>query len=307
MTARNPLGIHAAVFAGGWSPEERRMAARRARRAGYDVLEIPALDPEAIDIADTRAVLDEHGLVGVCSLGLDFDADISSPVPEVAARGEARLRAALDVAAGLGGGFLGGVIYSALGKYDRPMDPRDRDSMVAILRRLAARAADEGVTLGLEAVNRYESNAINTCAQAVQVIKDVGAANVVVHLDAYHANIEEASITQAVADCADHLGYVHVGESHRGYLGSGSADLDGLFRALRDTGYSGTVTFESFSRAVVSADLSDRLGVWRDLWEDGDDLAAHAHAYMSERLTRVAGGTTDRRTLPVPLDSEIDC
>jgi D-psicose/D-tagatose/L-ribulose 3-epimerase len=297
MRARNPLGIHAAVFAGGWSPRERRAAAARARKAGYDVLEIPALDPAAIDIADTRAVLEDHGLAGVCSLGLDFDADISNPDPDVAARGEARLLAALDVAAGLGrgakagggvlgGGFLGGVIYSALGKYDRPMDPRGRDSMVTILRRLAARAADHGVTLGLEAVNRYESNAINTCARAVQVIEDIGAGNVVVHLDVYHANIEEASIAQAVADCGDHLGYVHVGESHRGYLGSGSADLDGLFRALLETGYSGTVTFESFSRAVVSADLSDRLGVWRDLWEDGDDLAAHAHAYMSARLGR---------------------
>jgi D-psicose/D-tagatose/L-ribulose 3-epimerase len=306
MSAGNPLGIHAAVFVGGWSPRERRVAASRARKAGYDVLEIPALDPAAIDIADTRAVLDEYGLTGVCSLGLDFDADISSPDAEVAARGEARLTAALDVAAGLGrgakaggeicgrgakaggaaagGGFLGGVIYSALGKYDRPMHPRGRDSMVAILRRLAARAADQGVTLGLEAVNRYESNVINTCAQAVRVIEEVGASNVVVHLDVYHANIEEISIAQAVADCGDHLGYVHVGESHRGYLGTGSADLDGLFRALRETGYCGTVTFESFSRAVVSADLSDRLGVWRDLWEDGDDLAAHAHAYMAARL-----------------------
>ncbi|MBX6355625.1 MAG: sugar phosphate isomerase/epimerase [Micromonosporaceae bacterium] len=289
MSARNPLGIHAAVFVGGWSPQERRAAASRARRAGYDILEIPALDPAAIDVADTRAVLAEHGLAGVCSLGLDFDADISSPDPDVAARGEARLVAALDVAAALGrdstaGGFLGGVIYSALGKYDRPVHPRGRDSMVAILRRLAARAADLGVTLGLEAVNRYESNVINTCAQAVQVIEEVGAGNVVVHLDVYHANIEEASIAQAVADCGDHLGYVHVGESHRGYLGTGSADLDGLFRALRETGYTGPVTFESFSRAVVSADLSDRLGVWRDLWEDGDDLAAHAYAYMSSRL-----------------------
>ncbi|MGW5670636.1 sugar phosphate isomerase/epimerase family protein [Micromonospora sp. NPDC003776] len=286
MSVRNPLGIHAAVFVGGWSPEERRTAAARARRAGYDVLEIPALDPAAVDIADTRAVLDEYGLAGVCSLGLDFDADISSPDPQVAARGEARLLAALDVAAGLGGGFMGGVIYSALGKYGRPMDPRGRDSMVAILRRLAGRAADLGVTLGLEAVNRYESNVINTCAQAAQVIKDVGAGNIVVHLDVYHANIEENSIGQAVADCGDHLGYVHVGESHRGYLGTGSADLDGLFQALRQVGYTGTVTFESFSRAVVSADLSDRLGVWRDLWEDADELAAHAQAYMSARLGR---------------------
>jgi D-psicose/D-tagatose/L-ribulose 3-epimerase len=285
MTAqRNRLGIHAAVFVGGWSGAECRRAAEAARSTGYDVLEIPALDPAAIDLADTRTVLDDAGISGVCSLGLDFDADVSSADPEVARRGEERLLAALDVAAGLGGGYLGGVVYSALGKYDRPLDPRGREAMVGALGRVAARAKDAGVTVGLEPVNRYESNVVNTAAQALEVIDDVNADNLVVHLDVYHANIEEESIGAAVRSCGARLGYVHVGESHRGYLGTGSADLDGLFAALREVGYAGTVTFESFSRAVVSDDLSDRLAVWRDLWTDGEDLARHARDFMAARL-----------------------
>lgn len=283
--ARNPLGIHAAVFAGGWSPQECRHAVSAARATGYDVLEIPALDPSAIDMKDTRRVLDDAGLTGVCSLGLDIDADISSPDPAVAQRGEERLFDALEIAAGLGGGYLGGVVYSALGKYNRPVDPRGRDNAVAAIGRVAARAAEEDVTLGLEPVNRYESNLINTAAQAVQFIDDVGAGNIVVHLDIYHVNIEERSVADAIADCGEHLGYVHVGESHRGYLGTGSADLDGLFRSLADVGYDGTITFESFSRAVISPDLSDRLGVWRDLWDDGEDLARHAREFMAARLS----------------------
>ena len=48
--------------------------------------------------------------------------------------------------------------------------------------------------------------------------------------------------------------------------------------------YDGIVTFESFSSAVVHPDLSNDLAVWRNLWDDGDDLARHAHSFMASRL-----------------------
>jgi D-psicose/D-tagatose/L-ribulose 3-epimerase len=281
----NPLGIHALVWAGGWSHEECEHAVRSTREAGYDIIEIPALDPASIDTGHTRAALAEHGVRGVCSLGLDLDADISSPDPSVVARGRARLADALAVVAAIGGDYLGGAVYSALAKYDRPLDPRGRDNMVTELRALARNAAEHGVTIGLEPVNRYESNAINTVADALAVIEDVGEPNVVVHLDVYHANIEEADFVSPVRQAGDRLGYVHIGESHRGYLGTGTIDFPAFFGALRDTGYTGPVTFESFSRAVVSPDLSDRLAVWRDLWTDGMDLATHARAFMANALT----------------------
>jgi D-psicose/D-tagatose/L-ribulose 3-epimerase len=281
----NPLGIHALVWAGGWSHEECEHAVRSTREAGYAILEIPALDPASIDIAHTKAVLAEHDVRGVCSLGLDLDADISSADPAVVARGQARLADALAVVTGIGGDYLGGAVYSALAKYDHPLDPRGRENMIAGLRTLARDAAAHGVTVGLEPVNRYESNAINTVADALAAIEEVGEPNVVVHLDVYHANIEETDFVSPVREAGDRLGYVHIGESHRGYLGTGTIDFPAFFGALRDTGYAGPVTFESFSRAVVSADLSDRLGVWRDLWSDGMDLATHARRFIADGLS----------------------
>ena len=285
----NPLGIHALVWAGGWSHAECEHAVRSTREAGYDLIEIPALDPATIDPSHTKAVLADHGLRAVCSLGLDLDADISSPDPQVVARGEAKLADALAVVTGIGGDYLGGAVYSALAKYDRPLDPRGRDNMIASLRRLARAAADEGVTVGLEPVNRYESNAINTVADALAVINEVGEPNIVVHLDVYHANIEERDFTAPVLEAGDRLGYVHVGESHRGYLGTGTIDFPAFFAALATAGYAGPVTFESFSRAVVSADLSDRLAVWRNLWSDGMDLAVHARRFITDGLTATRG------------------
>jgi D-psicose/D-tagatose/L-ribulose 3-epimerase len=58
---------------------------------------------------------------------------------------------------------------------------------------------------------------------------------------------------------------VHIGESHRGYLGTGSIEFQPFFSALAASGYSGVITFESFSSRVVSPTLSNTLCVWRDL------------------------------------------
>ncbi|MDT7652439.1 MAG: D-psicose/D-tagatose/L-ribulose 3-epimerase [Pseudonocardiales bacterium] len=297
----NPLGIHALVWEGGWSRAECERAVRSTREAGYDVIEIPALDPAAIDVTHTKAVLADHGIRGVCSLGLDLDADISSPDPDVVVRGEAKLADALAVVTGIGGDYLGGAVYSALAKYDRPLDPRGRENMLAGLRRLARSAADHGVTVGLEPVNRYESNAINTVADALAVIEEVGEPNVVVHLDVYHANIEERDFVSPVVAAGDRLGYVHVGESHRGYLGTGTIDFPAVFGALAAAGYAGPVTFESFSRAVVSPDHYHRLAVWRDLWSDGMDLAVHARRFVADGLaTAQARASGPPETMVVP-------
>ena len=85
-----------------------------------------------------------------------------------------------------------------------------------MIRGLAQQAAVSGITLGLEVVNRYESNLINTAKQALEFIADAGADNLKVHLDTYHMNIEEADFTNPVLACGNQLGYVHVGENHRG-------------------------------------------------------------------------------------------
>ena len=68
------------------------------------------------------------------------------------------------------------------------------------------------------------------------------------------------------------------------FLGSGTVDLQSVFRALVRSGYDGPITFESFSSRVVGQPLEGILGIWRNLWEDGGDLAAHALMYTRAQL-----------------------
>jgi D-psicose/D-tagatose/L-ribulose 3-epimerase len=289
---RNPLGVHALVFTGGTSPDQVRQAVDQAAAAGYDLLELALLDPGSVDIGAARAAVEGAGIAVTGSLGLAPATDVSSEDPGAVAAGERLLLSALDVVSGLGGRHLCGVLYSAMGKYLAPATPRGRANSVAVIQRLADRAADKGVRLALEVVNRYETNLLNTAAEALAFVDEVDRPNVGVHLDTYHMNIEENTMDLPVLAAAGRLGYVHIGESHRGYLGSGSVDFGPFFRALAQVGYDGPVTFESFSSAVVDRVLSNQLGVWRNLWDDSDHLARHARAFMDTGLesgARAAG------------------
>jgi len=271
------------------------MALEMTKGAGYDFIELPLMDPATIDVVMTRAALARHGLAVTCSLGLGFDTDVSSVDPEIAARGEALLTRAVQVAGELGSPYLGGVIYSAMAKYLSPSTPANRAQAAEALHRVAEVAQEMDITLGLEPVNRYESNLINTAEQALELITATRASNVVVHLDVYHMNIEEGDLERPVLQCGHRLGYVHVGESHRGYLGSGTIRFSELFRALVRVGYDGPIAFESFSSAVISPEFCSSLAVWRDLWSDGADLARHAYRFMEVELLAARRAVSDDR------------
>jgi D-psicose/D-tagatose/L-ribulose 3-epimerase len=284
----NKIGIHALVWSGSWGAAQCERAVANSKEAGYDLIELPVFNPAAMDIAALQRALAANDLGVTCSLGLGFDNDINSEDPESVARGEATLDAALSAARDLGSTYLGGVIFSALGPYPDMPTPGGRRNSVDAIRRLAEKAAASDITIGLEFVNRYESNLLNTAAQTVEYIGEVGAPNVVVHLDSYHMNIEEANFRDPVFDAGDRLGYVHIGENHRGYLGQGHVDFPELFGALAEVGYDGVITFESFSSPGGGEDLSRTLRIWRDMWTNGMDLAVQARRYIGEQIATAA-------------------
>jgi D-psicose/D-tagatose/L-ribulose 3-epimerase len=285
MTNKKALkfGGHALVWAGDWSEVSARKAAASAKKAGYDYIEMLMIEPDKIDVAMTKAVLSEYGLFATASLGLSPETDVTSTNPSIVKKGDELLRKVVDKLHAIGSTELCGVIYCSLGKYPGPASSENRANSIAAVTRLADYAADKGININLEVVNRYETNIMNTGNEGLKFLEAVNRPNAYLHLDTYHMNIEEDGMSQAVLDAGDALGYVHIGESHRGYLGSGNVDFDTFFTALKKINYSGPITFESFSSVVVDPALSNALCIWRNLWEDSDDLAAHALKYMKAR------------------------
>ena len=48
------------------------------------------------------------------------------------------------------------------------------------------------------------------------------------------------------------------------------------------------ITYESFSSRVVGQPLTGILGIWRETWEDSDDLVDHAMTYTRAHLKAAA-------------------
>ncbi|PRY64067.1 D-tagatose 3-epimerase [Glaciihabitans tibetensis] len=281
------IGCHGLVWTGTFDEAGFDLAVGKTLDAGFTLLEIPLLEPESFGVEAAKRSILKRPIAISASLGQSADTDISSTDPDIVAAGERKLMRALEILSELESEYFVGVLYSQLAKYPEAATAVNRSNSVEVLRRVAVRAQELGITLGLEVVNRYETNLFNTAKEALVYLDEIDHPNIGVHLDSYHMNIEESDMVAPVLLAGDRLVYVHIGESHRGYLGSGSVDFDGLFRALALIGYSGPIAFESFSTAVVSESLSRSLAVWRNLWTDSEDLGAHANAFIRNKLRAV--------------------
>ena len=277
------LGIHAFVWTGSSGQKDLENAVEISRELGYKLIEFPRLDPKAFDVPALARLLQTSGMGIVVTMGLPLGSDISSEDPEEVKRGEAILREAVSVSRDLGATKLGGILFSVHGKYYSLPTTAGWNNSVEAIARVADVGAAAGVSLNLEIVNRFETNLLNTTAQGLKFIEDTGSSNVLLHLDTFHMNIEEASPADAIRAAGDKLGYFHIGESNRGYLGAGTVDFDAAFDALLDIGYDDFLTFESFSSKVVDKDLSITTGIWRNTWTDNVALARHAKLFIEER------------------------
>lgn len=274
------IGVHSFVWSAGSSQGELEKALENTHQLGYKLIEFSYLDPRQVDVKWLSRRLGELGLDVAISMGLPPEGDISSADPAIVTRGVDILDRAVALVRDLGGTKLAGILSSAHGKQEHSLSRKGWDTSVAALSKVAERAKAAGVTLNLEIVNRFESNMLNTAAQGMAYIRDTGASNVLLHLDTFHMNIEEADVGLAIRHAADKIGYLHIGESHRGYLGTGTIDFAAIFDALTAIGWDDYVTFESFSTTIVDKDLSLKTAIWRNLWDDNVALARHAHRFI---------------------------
>ena len=270
-------GAHAFLWIGAWNVDDGNRAIRSAAEAGFDFIEIPVLDPERFDAREHAKTLADAGIGATVSLVLPEDAHM----PEQPERAKRFLADVLDVAETLGADTVAGCIGYHLGAFTgEPPTGEERATVVTTLAEVADDAAERGIGLAFEVCNRYETYLYNTLADGQDAVRAMDRDNVVLHADTYHMNIEEEGFYQPIVDAAETLGYVHMSESHRGLVGSGTVIWDDVFRGLADAKYQGPLVLESF--AAINPDLQAATKLWRPPNQPPGALAEKGLAFLKE-------------------------
>jgi len=267
-----PVGIHLSYWQRRWADDLAPLI-RKARQAGFDGAEFPLLNPAALDLRGLRAVLDDQGLRATCGTGLGPATDITSPEGSIRAAGLRHLKTCLEAARALGSPLLGGVTYIPWGFFPVEGWSVRRKWCIESLREAGDIAGNEGVTLCLEVLNRFETSLINTVEQGLALLDEIDHPHIKLHLDTFHLNIEEDDIGAAIRLAGSAIGHFHCSENNRKQPGKGHIPWQTVRPALDDAGYTGWLVIESF--VLPGDEVGPAVSVWRSL---GADLDAEARA-----------------------------
>ena len=273
------FGIHSMLFRETFVDRDLPLL-DKCKAMGFDAVEIIPFDPENFPAKKVRAAAANLGLTINTGYGMPAQYNIISPDPAVRRAGVEFSKRLIDLSNEAGARVFGGMIYCGWGYLTGKARTADEWKWgVENYREIAGYAQQTSdLILGIEPVNRFESHFINTAADAVKFIEDVGLPNVKVHLDTFHMIREETDFTQAVLAVGDRLGYVHACENQRGIPGTGMVPWPAFFKALRKVGYEGCMTIESFDPDIEG--VAKLCCIWRKLADSPEQLASEGLKFL---------------------------
>jgi D-psicose/D-tagatose/L-ribulose 3-epimerase len=258
----------------------------KVKQMGFDSFEFGLEDPSHVDPAKLKAKAEQTGLKLVICGAYGPDRDLTHDDASVRENSLNYITKAIEICAKSGTPVLAGPCYSAVGKR-RHVSPdqkkKEWDLAVTGVKEAAKRAKDHGVLLGIEPLNRFETDLINTAEQCKRLCDDIGDKTVGLHLDTFHMNIEEKNSADAIRLAGDRLYHFHACENDRGAPGSGvNIDWDNVAKALKDVGYSRQAVIESFTPKTKS--IAAAAAIWRQFEPSQDALAGNGLAYLRKIL-----------------------
>ncbi len=262
VISTQPTRFEAVTF----SPDFQANVARLAQ-LGYDGVELAVREPARLDVQGVRQILDAQHLrvpaIGTGQAWGEEHLSFTDPDPTVRQRAADRFRSHIPVAREFGAiviiGLLRGVVQAGVSP------EQAHEWLVDALRTAAHLAQEQGVRIALEPLNRYETNLLNDVAGTLALIHEIGAENVGVLFDTFHANIEEPDMEHSMRACGPRLYHVHLADSNRWAPGVGHIDFGRIISVLRDMNYSGWVSAEILPKPSIERAQEQTIATMRPL------------------------------------------
>lgn len=248
---------------------------------GFDFVEIPVEAAEHISVAQLKPVLARLGLGVVICTAVTGERNLSSEDAAIRKNALQYFESCITLAAGLGASCVVGPLYASVGKARLATEAARQsewERSVSGLSQLADTASLHGIHLGIEPLNRFETDMVNNVDDALRMVQQVNNPYLGISFDSFHMNIEETSFRKAVERAGDRLVHVQVSDSHRGVPGDGNSDWVGLREGLKAIGYKGKIGIESFSPDASS--LAEAVCIWRRFTETQDEFASKGLAFL---------------------------
>ncbi len=276
----NTFGINTFLFTGSFTNESVSLFPL-FKKWGFDSVEIAIDKPDVLDASIINDALSANGLIcnSACA-AMGPGRDLRG-TPEEQAIAMDYLKSCVALLSQINCPVLAGPLYSTVGRAnleDKAVYNRQWDTVVSHLRHLGGYAADYGVTLAIEPLNRYETDFINTAEQALALVDEIGRPNVKVHLDTYHMNIEEKYPEEAIRRTGDRLAHFHACGVDRGTPGNDHTNWSQIVGALQEIGYRESVVIESFTPEVTV--IAKAASIWRATEPSQECIAKDGLAFL---------------------------
>jgi D-psicose/D-tagatose/L-ribulose 3-epimerase len=264
---------------------DHRHLPEKLRDMGFDGVEFPVETMSARDIELFAADCERLGM-GRTAVAV-FNPNLYDPISPDASLRKAAVNALAEWSAkakALNADLLSGPFFQGLGRLSgAPPTDEEWNRALDTLREGCQKAADNGMRIALEPLNRFEMYFANTVAEAKRFVVELGLPPVGVLGDTMHANIEELDVAAAYLETMPHLFHVHVSESNRGTPGSGHGVPPALLKGLKDAGYDGWLTIEAFSGGSTPS-MIPALCLWRSCEDTPDEMARKGLEFIRKHI-----------------------
>lgn len=276
------LGLNVFLWSG-QTDEKLFPVLEKIKKWGYDGAEFPLFHANEAVYRKVREKLEELKLGATGCTVCSDEANLISDSQEVRKAGVEHLRTMLRMCKALGAEVLCGPVAPPLGKLvGRGRSKEEWKRAIEGLREVGRYAEEAGVTVAVEAVNRFETYFVNTAADLRALVEEVGHPRIRMMFDTFHANIEEKNIYEALRNCGKFLAHVHISENDRGIPGTGRVPWDEVRKALRELRYQGWLTIESFGQAVP--EIAAAAAIWRPLFSSNDEVGEKGIKFLKAQF-----------------------